>query len=85
MRYIDLLIENIDYYGKEWWRESGNLHEAREIIDNALNEEIEENQVAILISLLEPEENEFEGISPEKVCKRYLKKMKKDIRDEDDF
>lgn len=83
MKNIELLIEAIECYEKDWWQEEYTKEEAIKIINNALKEEPEENQIVIFISLVEPNTNIFENDSPVNVYKECLRKLKKDINNDD--
>ena len=82
MRHIELLIEAIEYSNDKWYKEFDGISEAIKIVTRAINETPDEHEVAILISLLEPEENEFEGTSPTEIYRKCLRKLKRDLKDD---
>lgn len=85
MTNTELLIEAIEYSAEDWWKELNSIDEALKVIAGALKEYPDEQEIAIILSLLEPEDNEFEGTNPQKaykICLRELRKTLKEIKDD---
>jgi (2Fe-2S) ferredoxin len=80
VRYTELLIEAIECSQEDWYTEY-EPEDARRILNGAINEKPEEHEIATLISLLEPEDNEFEDTSPLKIYRQCLQRLKKDLRE----
>lgn len=83
MRNTELLIEAIECSGSLWWQEFNDITEADDVISAALREVPEEEEIAIIISLLEPEENEYEGVTPADIYKKCLRKLRNSLREAD--
>ena len=81
MRYTELLIEAIEYSQEDWYKEYDG-EDAKRIVNGALNETPDEQEIAILLSLLEPEENEFEDTSPQILYKKCLQRLKKELKEQ---
>ena len=81
MTKTELLIEAIECSEEEWWTEFDNIDEAIKVINGAIKEKPDEHEIAIILSLLEPEENEFEGINPLIAYKQCLKNLRKKLKE----
>lgn len=81
MTNIELLIEAIECSGDDWWAELEDVETALKVINGALKETPEEHEVAIILSLLEPEDNEFENSSPLQAHRKCLKKLRKNLKE----
>jgi (2Fe-2S) ferredoxin len=80
VRYTELLIEAIDYLEEEWYTEY-EIEDAKKIINGALAEEPDEHQIATLLSIIQPEENEFETGSPLKAYRQCLRSIKNKLKE----
>lgn len=81
MTNTELLTEAIECSPEDWWDEFGSIDEAIKVVTGAIKESPDEQEVAILLSLLEPEDNEFEDGSPLISYRKCLKKIKKELRE----
>ena len=77
----ETLIEAIECSGEDWWTEFDDINEALEIITEAIKEKPDEDQIAILLSLVDHEENEFDGCRHLDVYRKCLRKMKKELKE----
>lgn len=84
MRYTELLIEAIECSQEDWYKEY-EIEDARRIVSGAMSEKPDEHEIATLIALLEPEDNEFEDSSPLKVYRQCLQKLKKELREKNEY
>lgn len=84
MRYTELLIEAIECSG-EAWADEYDLEDSKKIILGAINEKPEEHEIAKLIALIEPEENEYEETSPLKLYRKCLQRLKRKLRKDDEL
>lgn len=81
MTNTELLIEAMECSADDWWTELYDIEEAMKVIAGALKERPDEHEVAIVLSILEPEDNEFEGINPLSSYKKCLKDMRKKLKE----
>lgn len=81
MTKTELLIEAIECSANEWWMEFDDIDNALKVIAGALKETPDEHEVAITLSLLEPEDNEFNGGSPLSTYRQSLKKLRKELKE----
>ena len=83
MRATELLIEFIEYGEEEWYLELDDIKAAIKLLNSCLKETPEDHEIAILLALIEHDDNEFDGTKPSTVYKQCIKKMRKELKELD--
>ena len=82
MRKTELLIEAIEESEELWYEEFDSIDEAKKIISGAIKESPEEHELAIMISIFNLDISEFNLM---KSYKEQLRKLKKDLENNEDY
>jgi hypothetical protein len=82
VRKTELLIEAVEESQEKWYEEFESIDEALKVLNGAIKEIPEEDELAIFLALMEPNTEDYFNL--EKTYKNYLKRMKKDLLKDDD-